>query len=145
MIKTLKYKNKLLELSKDKEEIIKYSLEIYTIILGYFARQKDFYAPIPSLFKNEETIDYAHKKIKELLKTNYNIIGINDNSFDSFKIFIKNFRNENNKEICDLLYKNFRDAYQYYDYYHNKYNSFFDYVLLHKHERLEYKLKKFVK
>lgn len=145
MIKTLKYKNKLLELSKDKDETIKYSLEIYTIILGYFARQKDFYSPIPSLFNNDEILNKLHNKIRKLLNTNYKILGIKDNSLDSFKIFIKNFSNENNKEICNLLYKNFTYAYNYYDYYHNKYNSFFDYVLLHKHERLEYKLKKFIK
>lgn len=144
MIKTLKLKTQLLEFSNDKEEIKKYSLEIYTIILGYFARQKDFYSPIPSLFKNEETIDYVHKKIRELLNTNYRILGVKDNSIDSFRIFIKNFRNDNNKELCDLLYKNFRYAYQYYDYYHNKYNSIFDYILS-KHERLECKLKKFIK
>ena len=54
MIKTIKLKNRLLELSKDKDEITKYSLEIYTLILGYFARQKDM--SFPSLFDNEVKI-----------------------------------------------------------------------------------------
>ena len=72
MIKTLKYKNKLLELSKDKDEIIKYSLEIYTIILGYFARQKDNY--LNSFFSNDEIINYLQEKIKTLLLFKYSIL-----------------------------------------------------------------------
>ena len=142
MLKTLKLKKKLLEYSTDKNEIIKYSLEIYSIILGYFARKKD--RTLPSLNDSDETLNHIQTKIKELLNTNYKILGLTNNSLDSFWIFIRNLNNKDNKEICDILNKNFINGYNYYDYYHNNYNSIFDYILLHRHQKLEYKLKNFI-
>ena len=143
MLNFLKLKTKLIELSKDKYEIIKFSLEIYTIILGYFSNKKDSSF---SFFNEFDTLKELENRILELINIkNYKILGISDNSSDSFNIFIKNFSNENNKEISDLLKRSFTYGYKYYDFYHNKYNSFLDYVLLHKHSRLEYKLKNFIK
>ena len=143
MIKSLKYKTKLIELSKDKEEIKKYSLEIYSILLGYFSRKKD---RTFSFFDENDTLKELEKRILEIANIKYfKILGIKDNSKDSFNIFIKNITKEDNKELCELLKEYFNIGYNYYDYYRTKYSSIFDYTILHKHERLEYKLKNFIK
>lgn len=143
MLKTLKLKTKLLELTNDKEEIKKYSLEIYSILLGYFSNKKDS----SFLFFNEnETLKELENRILKLSNIeHYKILGIKNNNEDSFDIFIENIYSEENNELCTLLKNNFNYGYDYYDYYHNKYNSIFDYILLHKHENLEYKLKNFIK
>ena len=140
MLKILKLKTKLIELSNNKEEINKYTLEIYSMLLGYFSNKKD---RTLSFFNEYNTIKELEKRILEL--TNIKIIGIKNNNKDSFNIFISNISNENNKELIELLKSNFNYGYSYYDYYHNKYNSIFDYILLHKHQKLEYKLKNFIK
>ena len=143
MLKLIKLKTKIIEQSNNKEEINKNSLEIYTMLLGYFSNKKD------SSFSNineDDTLKELEKRILKLTNiTYYKIIGIKNNNEDSFNIFISNISNENNKELIELLKSNFNYGYSYYDYYHNKYNSIFDYILLHKHQRLEYKLKNIIK
>lgn len=142
MLKTIKYITKLIELSNNKEEINKYSLEIYSILLGYFSKKKDNSVFV---FNENETLKELEKRILELTNIKYyKILGASDNYLDSFNIFIKNINNDKNNNISELLKKNFYNGYNYCDYFYNKYNSLFDYIILHKHERLEYKLKKYI-
>ena len=36
---------------------------------------------------------------------------------------IKNISNDNNKDLCEILKKNFNYGYNFYEYYHSKYNK----------------------
>ena len=143
MLKILKLKAKLIELSNERKEIEKYSLELYSILIGYFLNKKDSSF---SFFNDDDVLKELEKRILDLAGIKYfKILGIKNNSKYSFNIFIENISKDDNKEICEILKKYFTLGYDYYDYYHNKYNSIFDYILTHKHERLEYKLKNFIK
>ena len=120
MLKTLKYLNKMLELSKNKEEINKYSLKIYSILLGYFSNKKDRSF---SFFDAEEDdlLKELENRILELTNIKYKkILRIRDNNKDSFNIFINNINNQENNELCELLNKDFNYGYDSYDYYNRK-------------------------
>ena len=139
MLKIIKLKEKRLELTKDKDEIKTISIEIYGLLLGYFSRKKDK----SFIHNNNEILDILEERIKYILNTNYRILNVKDNSKDSFTIFINNVNNKENNKLCIKLSENFTLGYDYYDYYNN--NSLFDYIILHKQERLENKLIKHIK
>lgn len=137
MLKQIKLKRKLIELSKDKNEIKNLELEIYSLILGYFSCKKD--RTLPNFFSDNDTLIELEDRIKNILNTNYKILGIKDNTLDSFYIFIKNIKNDSNEILCDNIIINFINGYNYYNYIREN-NSIFDYILLHKYDRLENKL-----
>ena len=141
MLKTIKLKRKLLNLLDNENEKTLINLELYTILLGYFSRKKD---RTLIFFSEDELLFNLENRIKTILKTNYKILDIKDNSLDSFNIFIKNYSNDFNINTCNLLSEKFEFGYKYYDFYHNKYNSLFDYLIINKHKKLEYKLKNYI-
>lgn len=140
MIRTIKLKKKLLSKLSNEEEKKIVLLELYTLILGYFSRKKDR----NMYFDDYELLEDIEFIIRKLLNTNYKILGVKNNCLDSFNLFINNYSNESNKKLSALLSDRFDFAYSYYDYYMNKYNSLFDYLIVHKHQNLENKLKKLV-
>lgn len=142
MLKTIKYKNHLIKLSKDSNEIKELELEIYSLILGYFACKKD--RTLSNFFYDFDILNELEDRIKNIFYTNYRILGIKNNSLDSFYIFIKNIKNDNNKFLCDITIINFIKGYNYYTEIREN-DSIFDYLILHKYKRLENKLIKKIK
>ena len=142
MLKKIKYCNQLIELSNNKSEINFLQLKIYIMILGYFACKKD--NTFPSFFIHDDIIFKLEERIKNIFNTNYKILGIKNNSLDSFYVFINNVKNDINKTLCDEAIINFIDEYNYYSDIREN-SSIFDYLISHKYERLENKLIKKIK
>lgn len=142
MLSIIKSTLKLIKLyeksGNKKDEINKLKLEIYSMVLGYYSCMKD-----KDIFKlNEE----ANKKvIIEIINNMHKIIYFNVSTKDKLLDSITNSINQliieykNNKQQYEEILKYFKYGYKYYDYYTNKYDSIFDYVILHKPERIKSK------
>ncbi|MBQ7140056.1 MAG: hypothetical protein IJO32_00975 [Bacilli bacterium] len=145
MLKILKLKLEQIKLLKknleNDSEINNIKLEIYSILLGYYARRKD--RDIFKIYDNSN-IEEIVNKINNILNTNILALKIKDNTHDSMKICIKRLisKSPENIDKYNKILKNFEFGYDYYDAYFEKNNSIFDYLLLHKPERLENKVYK---
>lgn len=134
MLKILKLKYKLLTLTNDEKEKEKLKLEIYSTILGYYTCKKD--RSFTNMFNDNDIINELENKIKNIFKTNYRIIGIKDNSYDSFKVFLNNAQNDNNIELCELAKLNFNEGYNHYIELYNNI-SIMDILITNKPARIE--------
>jgi len=145
MLKILKLKleqiNLLKDISSNNLEINNKKLEIYSMLLGYYARRKD--RDMFKIYDNAD-IDDIISKINNILNTNIITLKIKDNSYDSMKICVDQLATKSPEHIdkYNTLFKNFEFGYKYYDCYFEKNNSIFDYLLLHKGQKLENKVYK---
>lgn len=145
MFKILKLKLEQIKLLKNNPEndleISNIKLEIYSIILGYYARRKN--RDIIKIYDNSN-IEEIVNKINNILETKIITLKIKDNTRDSINICIKRLitKNLENTDKYNNILKNFEFGYDYYDAYFEKNNSIFDYLLLHKPKRLENKVHK---
>lgn len=121
-------------------EIYNLKLEIYSMILGYYCAEKD--GDIFQLLDINTTINELNTKVQKLLNTTKPLITVKDNSLDSIRICIKQLIDSNKSEEYKYIktLNSFIEGYEYYKFYSKKYDSIFDYILLKKHKRLEYKL-----
>lgn len=136
MLRILKLKCKLINLTKNDDEKNKIKLEIYSNIMGYFACKKDRSF---GTFNDTSILEDLENKIKNIFKTNYRIIGVKNNSYESFNVFLDNVQNENNIIMCELAQENFNEGYNYFINLHNNI-SIMDILILNKPARIEYKL-----
>lgn len=140
MIKLIKSNLRLVKLTDDINKKNELLLQNYLMILGYLVSQNDhFFTPN---YTDQKIID-LEQKIQKILNINYKIIGIKNNSKDSFDIFVNNYNNENNKKTIEILNKYFYLGYNYYINFYERHNSIVDYII-GTQKNLEMKLRNII-
>lgn len=138
MIELIEYNFRLAKVTEDLNEKRILLLENYLMILGYLVAQNDYYYFLNS---NDVKLTELEEKIKKLLNTDYNILGRDKNSLESFKIFV-NLLDTQELFFKDKLSKDFLRGY-------NTYLSIkenkdpFDFILGTK-QNFEFKLRRYI-
>ena len=139
MIKDLKYKINELNNLKDKKEIDKKRIEIYSIILGYYASRRDKGPyPLPDRF------DEILNKIQELYNIEKKDLELEDSTLNVVLVYVDSLIKNNiwTTEICSKFLDYFFKGYDYYQVKDS--TKFINNLTTKKHKKIQKKLNEFI-